>query len=119
MVCPNCKGVLDESGKCIACGTVTKMKLEEGGVITNEIPDELIINKLVEIGNINASPIDDIKEAIQKINDAKKLPSEQLLIDGCAHCVDANGNKVICNKNGVNTERFSIVCRYCSQKEHR
>lgn len=34
--CPNCGGVLDDKGKCLACGTVTELKLssEDGVVIT-------------------------------------------------------------------------------------
>ena len=41
--CPNCKGALDSNGKCLACGTVTKLKLSaEDGQVLNEIPKGLV-----------------------------------------------------------------------------
>lgn len=118
MICPNCRGVLDENGKCLGCGTVTKMKLGEGGIVMNAIPEE-IVDKLAEVGNINAVSFEELKETMQNVNNSKKLPTEQFLIDSCKHCLDANGNRIVCNQSGVNTERFNIVCTYCSHKERR
>lgn len=41
--CPNCKGALDSNGKCLACGTVTELKLSaEDGQVLNKMPQELI-----------------------------------------------------------------------------
>lgn len=40
--CPNCNGPLDDKGKCIVCGTSTKLDLsDEDGVVLNKIPEEL------------------------------------------------------------------------------
>lgn len=40
--CPNCKGALDSNGKCMACGTVTELKLSaEDGQVLNKIPKDL------------------------------------------------------------------------------
>ena len=36
--CDNCGGVLDEKGKCIACGKVSEMKLSGDGESSSVLP---------------------------------------------------------------------------------
>lgn len=48
--CPNCGGVLDNNGKCLACGIVTELKLssEDGVVITTPKTLQQIIQEVFD-----------------------------------------------------------------------
>lgn len=45
--CDNCGGVLDEKGKCIACGKVSEMKLSGDGESSNVLPE--YISRLLSV----------------------------------------------------------------------
>ena len=41
--CPNCNGPLDDKGKCIVCGTNTRIDLSnEDGMILNKLPNDVL-----------------------------------------------------------------------------
>ena len=95
--CDNCGGVLDDKGKCVACGKVSEMRLSGDGESSNELPE--YISRIITSGG--------------------KLPGEQFYIDGCKHCVDAYGLWIKCDLRGDPVEHYNICCDYCTAKEKR
>ena len=37
-------------------------------------------------------------------------------ISQCQHCIDAYGLWIVCNKNGVETERYNLACMNCKER---
>ena len=51
---------------------------------------------------------EEVQQAYQQWKDAQ--------ISKCQHCIDAYGIWVVCNKSGVETERYNLVCMNCKER---
>ena len=73
--CPNCGGALDNNGKCLACGTVTELKLssEDGVVIITPKTLQQIIQEVFDCKPDHSKFWEDYIEAINQNQVPKTL----------------------------------------------